>query len=76
LLRKVIKLKIKGFVELKVVCGHVRRWWQTYKKVMAVAQELSKEVEKREVFSRVCKESKVQADILRADNSRFRCRKG
>jgi hypothetical protein len=58
-LRRIIKLKIKGFVKLKVVCRRVGGWWQTCRKVVAVARELSKEVEKKEVFSRVCKEGKV-----------------
>jgi hypothetical protein len=43
---------------------------------MTVAQELSKKVKKREVFSRVCKKGKVQANVLRASNSRFRYEKG
>jgi hypothetical protein len=36
---------------------------------MVVARELSEEVKKREVFSRVCKEGRVQANVLGAGNS-------
>jgi hypothetical protein len=43
---------------------------------MAVARELSEEVEERKVFSRVCREGRVQADVLGAGSSRFRCRRG
>jgi hypothetical protein len=41
---------------------------------MAIARELSEEVEERKVFSRVCRKGRVQADVLGAGSSRFRCK--
>jgi hypothetical protein len=47
---KLVKSKVKGFAKSKVVRGRVEGSWQARRKMVAVARELSEEVEEREVF--------------------------
>jgi hypothetical protein len=52
-----------GKVELRLM------FWE-----LAAADSGVEEVEEREVFSRVCREGRVQANVLGAGSSRFRCK--